>query len=401
MLRALALLALLSPSLAVAGTITTQYVIVGLPSPIVITDVPAGAPIGVAASASAVGPFACPPQLAPTCLDLRGRAVVLGTTTVGDGVAQIVVTPPPATPATFRAQAAWRTGGAWQKSPAVTIFALDGAADDDADGLSNAEEVLSLYSDPRDTDTDDDGLADGQEFIFGTSLTQSDTDADGLSDLDEVYVFGTSALTADTDGDLLSDADEIYVYATYATVWDTDGGGVGDGVEVLYQGTSPFDPYDDTYVPPYDSDYDGLLDFDEPMWGADPYNPDTDGDGLYDGTEVYSYSTSPAMWDTDGGGVSDGEEVLYQGTDPLYWYDDIDAGTRDSDSDGLYDRDETQIWGTDPFNADTDGDTLWDGAELWSYGTSPTSWDSDGGGLDDGSEVFVGKNPNDSSDDWY
>ncbi len=35
-----------------------------------------------------------------------------------------------------------------------------------------------------------------------------------------------------------------------------------------------------------DSDGDGLLDWEEDLWGTDKYNPDTDGDGTSDGAEV-------------------------------------------------------------------------------------------------------------------
>lgn len=35
-----------------------------------------------------------------------------------------------------------------------------------------------------------------------------------------------------------------------------------------------------------DTDEDGLLDWEESLWGTDPYNADTDGDGIKDGEEV-------------------------------------------------------------------------------------------------------------------
>jgi hypothetical protein len=44
--------------------------------------------------------------------------------------------------------------------------------------------------------------------------------------------------------------------------------------------------------------------------------PDRDGDGLYDDDETDVYGTNPDVYDTDGDGVGDGEEV-YVGTDPL------------------------------------------------------------------------------------
>jgi hypothetical protein len=44
--------------------------------------------------------------------------------------------------------------------------------------------------------------------------------------------------------------------------------------------------------------------------------PDSDGDGLFDDDETNVYGTNPGVYDSDGDGVGDGEEV-YLGTDPL------------------------------------------------------------------------------------
>jgi hypothetical protein len=64
-----------------------------------------------------------------------------------------------------------------------------------------------------------------------------------------------------------------------------------------------------------DLDNDGLGDNIESKYGCDPNNPDTDGDGLEDGDEVYIYQTDPTKKDTDGDGYSDKEEVE-KGSDP-------------------------------------------------------------------------------------
>jgi len=57
-----------------------------------------------------------------------------------------------------------------------------------------------------------------------------------------------------------------------------------------------------------------------PCGGAVParavQRSDRDGDGLYDDDETNVYGTNPDVYDTDGDGVGDGEEV-YLGTDPL------------------------------------------------------------------------------------
>ena len=65
-----------------------------------------------------------------------------------------------------------------------------------------------------------------------------------------------------------------------------------------------------------DTDGDGLDDATELLLGTDPGNPDTDGDGLTDGEEVNIYATDPLMTDSDGDYLGDGEEVNVYGSDP-------------------------------------------------------------------------------------
>ncbi len=126
---------------------------------------------------------------------------------------------------------------------------------------------------------------------------------------------------------------------------DHDGDGLPNEEEERL-GTNPYDP---------DTDGDGLSDYEEvSVYGTNPLLVDTDGDGLTDGQEVFRYFTDPTRWDTDGDGLSDGEEVLYYGTNPL---------RADSDGDGLTDWEEIRI-GTNPMLADTDGDGVPDGGDL-------------------------------------
>ncbi|MFA5954129.1 MAG: hypothetical protein WC817_01150 [Patescibacteria group bacterium] len=72
--------------------------------------------------------------------------------------------------------------------------------------------------------------------------------------------------------------------------------------DLQLQGQGPASPEDD-------SDQDGLSNAQEITAGTDPQNPDTDGDGLFDGEEVRSFGTDPLKPDTDGDGFSDGAEV--------------------------------------------------------------------------------------------
>ena len=88
---------------------------------------------------------------------------------------------------------------------------------------------------------------------------------------------------ADTDGDGLTDACENWMYGTRADLTDTDGDTLDDGWEIRY-GLDPFVQDD----PSADTDDDGLTHAEECAAGTDPFNGDTDGDGLGDGTEVFA-----------------------------------------------------------------------------------------------------------------
>ena len=186
----------------------------------------------------------------------------------------------------------------------------------------------------------------------------------------------------------------------------------------------PADPYAPNN-PDRDSDCDGLTDeeeFSQTYAGGvktDPANPDSDGDGIFDGVEagrtevvtadaaacgVYSgdldttTTTSPVHADTDGDGIPDGiEDANHNGrVDP----GETDPNNTDSDGDGLPDGLEDKDHNghvdageTDPTARDTDGDGIPDGIEDRNRDgirqpteTDPTNPDTDGDGLLDGAE---------------
>lgn len=107
------------------------------------------------------------------------------------------------------------------------------------------------------------------------------------------------------------------------------------------------------------------------LYGIDPDEVDSDGDGLSNFTEIYLTGTHPAMTDTDENGVSDADE--------------------DADADGISNIEEIRL-GTNPAKADTDNDGITDAAEL-DLGTDPSRCDTDGDTLPDNDEVLLGLNP--------
>lgn len=186
--------------------------------------------------------------------------------------------------------------------------------DEDKDGLEKCDEDL-LKSDPKNADTDGDGLKDGEEYLtYKTNLLKADTDGDGLKDGQEVKDTKTDPNKMDTDGDGLNDGAEVNDYNTNPLKVDTDGDKLSDSEEVNTTKTDPNKA---------DTDGDGLSDYEEiNTTKTDPKIPDTDGDGLNDGAEVNTYKTNPLNKDTDAGSVPDGVEVN-RGTNPLDKSDDV------------------------------------------------------------------------------
>tara|TARA_B110000444_G_scaffold103036_1_gene97301 strand:+ start:30544 stop:33942 length:3399 start_codon:yes stop_codon:yes gene_type:complete len=112
----------------------------------------------------------------------------------------------------------------------------------------------------------------------------------------------------------------------------------------------------------------GTLDEWELIIHGTQLNLDSDGDNLSDTNETDVYGTDPYDIDTDDDTINDGAEVLIYGTNPLL---------SDSDGDGLSDGVEINVNGTDPLDNDTDGDKLLDGEEVLLYGTNPLIPDQD------------------------
>lgn len=107
---------------------------------------------------------------------------------------------------------------------------------------------------------------------------------------------------------LAPDASLIYVMSNYADEYADGTKCAGAGATCLYKIR--------THIPQFDTDNDGLNDRQEMAMTSDINSPDSDGDGLLDGYEVFTLKTSPINPDTDGDSVWDNIEQT-AGTDPL------------------------------------------------------------------------------------
>ncbi len=346
----------------------------------------------------------------------------------------------------------------------------DRIEDDNRNGLVDAGETNPLV-----VDTDDDGFDDSEEALCNTDGTdpdsqpvdlngddlcdggQEDTDGDGVPDAVEEYcgygafdaqdtpplmdledLDGDGAINcvdADDDDDGIEDDDEIHCQRDHRDASDTP---TLDDIED-YDGDALFNCVDN------DDDNDGISDVAEQLGGTDPYDSDSDDDGLTDGREVSLEGTDPLDFDSDDDGVSDGVEVgvftADRDSDPAVFVPDDDPsnttlpnnpdtdgdgvldgeedangngriddgegnpndptdGLADTDGDKVPDRLEILVHGTDPNDIDSDDDGLDDNLEINVHFTDPLNADTDGGGIDDGQELANATDPNSGSDDF-
>ena len=246
--------------------------------------------------------------------------------------------------------------------------AVCGSNDDDGDGYFD--------EDPDGWDTDGDGMPDGWEVSNGLNATLA-TGMDGAS--------------GDPDFDGLTNLME-YINPG----WTTGSGGnyyfqPGDpNVESATENINPCNPVLGlgpggcaSLTASVDQDFD-----------TNPFNNDTDGDGLEDGYEALVILTDPTTSDTDSDGISDGVEANTStyGNPPLHSDprdnntdgDQFDDGDEDINGNGRVDSNET-----DPTRREDSGDYDNDGIDNWLENLSCTLWnvyDSDFGGIGDGDE---------------
>jgi hypothetical protein len=130
-------------------------------------------------------------------------------------------------------------------------------ADTDGDSVVDGEELFGRHTDPllwddvgpatsllgpdgtdavaegapadvTETDLDADNYADAQEWSLGLDPRNPDTDGDGVADGDEINIYRTQPTVADTDGDGIKDGEELFVTGTDPLTWDSNGIGGGE-----------------------------------------------------------------------------------------------------------------------------------------------------------------------------
>jgi hypothetical protein len=307
----------------------------------------------------------------------------------------------------------------------LPLNASDKFGDPDNDTLVNVYEYNNVGGrlNPRNNDTDQDGMPDGWEVTYkldacrndaleDVDLTHGVVTPDGLTNLQEFYA-GTNPRKIDTDGDLLTDFDEVTktwpvtvegkttYYKTDPTLADTDGD------NTLPDGSSPpcdevLNGVDDNGNAKFmqndgiDNDGDGVIDdgpFGKvPTAGLPGTEPSTwlpegvdEVSNLCDWNEVNHFHTNATNADTDLDGLSDATELFTDRNATKVGLQTTNPNLKDSDGDKLSDFEEVPhlVNGTleclkvylpgytdaverctDPLNPDTDGDGLEDGLEV-------------------------------------
>jgi|GEM_PF-1017569 len=264
-----------------------------------------------------------------------------------------------------------------------TLFFAEYPEDSDSDGLPDVVEENKYGTAPDSPDTDEDGMTDGWEIYHGLKFdendSEADTDSDGFSNIEEFKArtkpndassMPDSHWPKDSDNDGLPDILETDVYGTDPENPDSDGDGMTDGWEV-WNGLEPSDESVDDAS--QDLDEDGLTNFEEYENGTDPNNSDTDGDGMADKWEIDNHLNpfeDDAAEDPDEDGVSNLEEFDADSNpydlvppDEYPVFASVTYRPKDADKDGLPDVVEEKI-GTRRNNADSDGDGMNDTWEV-------------------------------------
>jgi hypothetical protein len=348
----------------------------------------------------------------------------------------------------------------WDKDGILDIndaFPMDPAAavDTDKDGrpdnwLSNGQGSSQLI---LDTDDDNDGYLDTDEFNNGTNsldknsipqdydhsagrtvsgffdsdLLDLDDDNDGVNDQNDRCQKGSIGLpasnnqspTGDFDGDGCKNNEDLDDDNDgYTDTDETNNQNQGRSGDPFNNGNIPLDNdqsdgktstgYYDSDLLDLDDDNDGYLDTDELNNSTNPFdrnNTPLDNDRSDGKTSTGYYDSNLLDLDDDNDGYLDTDE-LNNSTNPFDRNNtplDNDKGDGrtssgffdsnlldpDDDNDGLTDDSEINTHGTNPFKKDTDDDGLTDNAEINTHGTNPLKKDTDNDTLTDYYEVTI------------
>ena len=273
-------------------------------------------------------------------------------------------------------------------------------SDTDNDGLNDSHEALTLLTDPTNSDTDADGINDGVEINgqYGSPPQASDprnnnTDGDAFDDGDEdkngnglVDANETDPTRREDSGDFDNDGLENWQENLSCTLWnvaDTDFGGVNDGDESnVTHGTDPCDSLINfaTSIGPgaYNSGSSQLT-----VTDGSGFSP-AGGIGFYNSSGTYTQFNYGAEVNNVLQGVFVSPPVGASSVESWNnsWCHDISGGSFANYCDDDY--------------SDSDGDGLADWEEtlgVFGYFSNPTLFDSDGDGVNDLDEVLAGTDP--------
>lgn len=259
-----------------------------------------------------------------------------------------------------------------------------------AEGSTNFDMCMPDYDgdlvpDQFDSDADNDGVVNSEDFDWLDESVSIDSDNDDIPD----------SIDTDDDNDGVNDTEDLFPY-NQAEWKDADMDGIGDNSDTDDDGDGRDDKFD-----VFPDDPNEWSDFDGDNIG-DNLDPDDDNDGLCD--DPSSPGILPPDLDEDG---TPDCIALPQGDafplDPSEWYDtdgDSIGNQNDTDDDNDGYNDSVDAFELDPTEwADSDNDNIGDNRDM--FPNNSAEWqDTDSDGVGDNSDVCpyeFGINPSDSN----